>query len=123
VATGEQDGRLIGVNVGAKWTTGTGANENGLCIDGRLYKIMEDLEWTYDPGDWMKPWRVRSNHSDMIDITLTPFREQVTRLSLGFMSTAGVCCFGRWNGVIRAGGEEIAIREMIGWAEEFIHRW
>jgi len=42
VATGVQDGTVVGVNMGGKWTTGTGVNENALCIDGRLYKVMEE---------------------------------------------------------------------------------
>ena len=45
VCTGVQDGRRVGINMGGKWTTGTGANENAICVDGRLYKVMEDLTW------------------------------------------------------------------------------
>jgi hypothetical protein len=44
VVTGVVDGISVGVNMGAKWTTGTLANENGICYNGKLYKIMEDLE-------------------------------------------------------------------------------
>src|SRR5262249_30803268 len=55
VCTGLQDGHRIGINMGGKWTTGTGANENAICIDGRLYKIMEDLVWDY--GVATQPWR------------------------------------------------------------------
>jgi len=123
VATGKQDGNIIGVNFGAKWTTGTGINENGICFNGRLYKVMEDLIWEYDPNNWMKPWKVRADYSRMIDLTLTPFYEQKTRLSLGLLSTEGVCCFGKWNGIIRFDGKEVKIRGLIGWAEEFSHRW
>ena len=72
VCTGVQGGDRIGVNMGARWTTGTGANENGICVNGRLYKIMEDLCWSYEPSDWMRPWHIRSDHSDMVDLTLHP---------------------------------------------------
>ena len=123
VATGRQGRDLIGINVGAKWTTGTGANENGICLNGRLFKIMEDLDWSYDPNDWMKPWRVKSICSEVIDITLTPFHPHSMRLSLGVISTGGFCPFGHWSGVIRPGGQEIEVRNLIGWAEEFSHRW
>jgi hypothetical protein len=123
VATGVQDGVRIGVNVGARWTTGTGVNENGLLIDGRLHKIMEDVRWEYDPDDWMRPWRVRAPHSGMLDLTLEPIVAHRTRTSLGLLSTGGVCCFGRWHGTIRVDGEDVRIRELVGWAEEFAHRW
>ncbi|MBM4267624.1 MAG: DUF2804 family protein [Deltaproteobacteria bacterium] len=123
VATGVQGGVRIGVNVGAKWTTGTGVNENGIFVDGRLHKVMEDLRWEYDPSDWMRPWRVRAEHSGMLDVTLEPLFAHRTRMSLGVLETGGVCCFGRWSGTLRVEGNEIRVRDVIGWAEEFAHRW
>ncbi len=123
VATGSAGGRTIGVNVGGKWTTGSGVNENALCIAGRLHKISEDLLWEYDPDHWMRPWRVRAGHSGLIDLTLRPLVAHPTRLSLGILSTQGVCCFGRWHGRLRVDGEDIAVSDLIGWAEEFAHRW
>jgi len=123
VATGVQDVTMVGVNMGAKWTTGTGVNENGLCINGRLYNVMEDLAWSYDPSDWMRPWRVRAPHSGMIDLTFEPAVLRSSRLNLGLIRSGGVCCFGRWHGTIRFDGSELPIRSLVGWAEEFDHRW
>ena len=123
VATGVQDGVRIAVNVGARWTTGTGVNENGILVDGRLHKIMEDVRWDYDPSDWMRPWRVRAEATGMVDLTLEPIVAHRTRTSLGVLSTGGVCCFGRWHGTIRVDGREIRIAQFMGWAEEFAHRW
>jgi hypothetical protein len=123
VCTGQQGGDLIGVNMGARWTTGTGVNENGICLNGRLHKIMEDLDWSYDPGDWMKPWRVRSQHSDSIDLALQPIVAETSKLDLGLVRTGGVCCFGRWSGRIEVEGAPVELDGLIGWAEEFDHRW
>ena len=123
VATGVQDGVRIGVNVGARWTTGTGVNENGLFVDGRLHKIMEDLRWDYDPSDWMRPWRVRAEHSGAVDLVLEPLVAHRVHTSVGLLSTGGVCSFGRWHGTIRVDGQARPVRDLIGWAEEFSHRW
>jgi hypothetical protein len=123
VGTGVNDGRRIGINMGGKWTTGTGANENALCVDGRLYKIMEDLTWQYDTRSALELWHVRSPHSDAIDLTLHPIVAPASKLNLGLLSTGGVCAFGLWTGTIRAGGDQIRINDLIGWAEEFAHRW
>jgi hypothetical protein len=123
VATGTSGRTRIGVNLGGKWTTGTGVNENGVLLDGRLHKLMEDVRWDYDPGDWMRPWRVRAEHSGMIDLTLEPIVAHRVRTSLGILGTAGVCCFGRWQGVVRVKGGEYPLRDVVGWAEEFAHRW
>jgi hypothetical protein len=123
VCSGVQEGDRIGVNFGAKWTTGTGANENGICFNGRLHKIMEDLHWSYDPADWSKPWRVQSEHSDVVDLTLDPILVHKPKLSLGILETGGACAFGRWRGTVRFDGHKVDIHNLIGWTEEFAHRW
>jgi hypothetical protein len=123
VATGYAGGVLLGVNVGAKWTTGTGSNENGILCDGRLHKIMEDLRWEYDPVAWRKPWRVVAEHSGALDLTLDPIVAHTPRVNLGVLATGGVCAFGRWRGHVRVEGREIPVDGLLGWAEEFAHRW
>jgi hypothetical protein len=123
VAAGVQDGMRIGVNVGAKWTTGTGVNENGVLVDGRLYKIMEDVSWRYDHADWMQPWHVRAPQSEMVDLTLQPIFVHRTQIGFGVLRSGGVCCFGRWSGTVRVDGTELRVQNLIGWAEEFAHRW
>jgi len=123
VCVGRQGNDVIGVNVGAKWTTGTGVNENAICINGRLQKIMEDLVWEYDPTDWMAPWRVRTVHTDTLDIGLTPCHANTPSLNLGLLRSGGVCVFGTWNGVAKFDGTVMRIDGVPGWAEEFAHRW
>ena len=123
VATGYAGDDLVGVNVGAKWTTGTGSNENGILVNGRLHKVMEDLHWDYDPVEWRKPWRVAALHSGAIDLVLEPVVAHTPRLNLGVIETGGVCAFGTWRGRVRVEGREIAIDGLVGWAEEFAHRW
>jgi hypothetical protein len=123
VATGYADDALLGVNIGAKWTTGTGSNENGILYDGRLHKIMEDLRWEYDPVEWRKPWRVVAEHSRALDLVLEPVVAHTPRINLGVLATGGVCAFGRWRGRVQVEGREIEIDGLVGWAEEFAHRW
>lgn len=123
VCTGVQDGHRIGVNMGGKWTTGTGANENAICLDGRLHKVMEDLTWDYDPGDPTRPWRVRAPHSGALDLTLHPIAAHASTLNLGILGTGGTCVFGRWTGTVRIEGASLHLAGVIGWAEEFAHRW
>jgi hypothetical protein len=123
VATGRVGDQLLGVNFGAKWTGGTGANENGILLDGRLHKVMEDLRWDYDPVEWRKPWRVVAEHSGALDLVLEPLAAHTPSLNLGVVASGGVCAFGRWSGVVRVEGREIAVDGLMGWAEEFVHRW
>ena len=123
VATGWAGDLLLGINLGAKWTTGTGSNENGILCNGRLHKIMEDLRWEYDAAQWRKPWRVVAPHSGVLDLVLEPVAAHTPRLNLGVLATGGVCAFGRWRGRVRVAGNELAVDGLVGWAEEFAHRW
>ena len=56
----------MGVQLGGKWTDGTGMTENALCVGGRLSKLSEELVWTYDTGDWLRPWTIRTPGSDRV---------------------------------------------------------
>jgi hypothetical protein len=123
VATGWAGDVLLGVNFGAKWTTGTGSNENGILWNGRLHKIMEDLRWEYDATEWRRPWRVVAPHSGALDLVLEPVAAHTPRVNLGVLATGGVCAFGRWRGRVRVAGGELAVDGLLGWAEEFAHRW
>lgn len=124
-ASGIQDGRVIGLNLGDKWTDGTGMNENGLCIDGRLTKISEDLVLDYDRTDWLKPWRIRTAATDRIDLLFRPEfdrQEQSGRREAFFTEVHQL--FGNYSGRITPDGEApIEIRDLYGWIEEHEARW
>ena len=57
---GVSDGRRIGLQLGGKWTDGTPMTENAIFVDGRCHKLGEVLDWSYEPGAWLSPWKVRN---------------------------------------------------------------
>ena len=123
-ASGRTDGRTVGLQFGGKWTVGTGATENALCIDGHLTKVSEELEWTYDWDQPMQPWRVRSTESDRVDVTLTPTfdRHDLTDLKLLRMEVHQ--CFGTWSGrIVGDDGVPVSVDGIRGFAEEARNRW
>ena len=69
-ASGLQGGRTVGLNLGGGWTDGTGMTENGICVDGRLTKIGDDLDFHYDPSDYLRPWTVSTRGSQRVDLRL-----------------------------------------------------
>ena len=120
-ASGEQAGRTVGLQLGGKWTAGTGMTENALCLDGRLSKLSEELAWEYDRADWMRRWRIRSSR---VDLTFAPVYDKRSRLQLGIAESEAHQCFGRYSGsVVADGGEVIAVDDLFGWAEEARWRW
>ncbi|HET9477481.1 MAG TPA: DUF2804 domain-containing protein [Dehalococcoidia bacterium] len=123
-ASGIQDGRFVGLNLGGSWTDGTGMTENGVCLDGHLTKIGHELEFTCDKKDYMRPWTVRSRESDAVDLELVPFYERVAKTDLVIMRSEVHQVFGRYSGsVVAEGGEKIAIDGLVGWVEQHQARW
>jgi hypothetical protein len=123
-ASGYVDDANVGINIGGKWTDGTGATENAVFIDGRLIKIAEDLEWTYDVGDFKKPWRVRAPLSGDLNLLFEPVVERVARTDAIFVKSCVNQVFGIWSGTVRdEHGETIEIPYLFGWAEEHHALW
>lgn len=124
-ASGVQGGHVVGLNLGGKWTDGTGMTENGLCVDGRLTKISEDLAIEYDRAEPMKPWRVRAPASSCVDLLFEPEYERVSESGSReamFVSTHQM--FGRYSGRITPdGGPAIELRDLFGWIEDHEARW
>jgi hypothetical protein len=124
-ASGVQNGRVIGLNLGGQWTDGTGMTENGVCVDGRLTKISEDLAFEYDKAEIMKDWRIRSTATNRIDLTFEPEFERVSETGTRdaqFVSTHQL--FGRYRGRITPDDSEpIEIRDLFGWIEDHEARW
>ncbi|MEV4068477.1 DUF2804 domain-containing protein [Nonomuraea fuscirosea] len=118
-AAGSAPGRAV--QLGGKWTDGTGLTENALILDGRLHKIGARLEWVYDRSDWMRPWRVEG---DGVEVEFTPFHEKVSRTELGVVGSETHQCFGHFGGRVRADdGGWVGLDGLTGWAEEARNRW
>jgi hypothetical protein len=122
------DGRLVGLQFGGKWTAGTGATENALCIDGRLIKISDELEWQYSWDEPMQPWRVRTpaTHTGpgSCDVSLLPTFDRYDVTDLKVLKMEVHQCFGTWSGtVVGHDGETIELDGIRGFAEEARNRW
>ncbi len=119
--SGVVDGVRLGLQLGGRWTQGTGSTENALVVDGRVHKIHDEVEWTYDRDDWLAPWRVRGPR---VDVTFTPFHERVAVTNLGVVAGETHQCFGTWTGwAATDDGTRLDVDALTGWAEEAHNRW
>ncbi len=82
-ASGTREERRIGLNLGGQWTDGTGRIEKPIYVDGRLSKASEDLVWTYDRADFMKPWYLHTRGSGRINLAFMPVLERAARQRAG----------------------------------------
>lgn len=119
--SGVVDGRVIGLQLGSKWTDGSGSTENALVVDGHLSKVSEELIWEYDPEDFMKPWRVRGESADL---TFAPFYDKRSRTSAAVISSHTDQVFGVWSGWVRDDtGAQVRVDGIEGFAEDVLNRW
>ncbi|QXC63289.1 DUF2804 domain-containing protein [Aquihabitans sp. G128] len=114
---------VVGIQVGAKWTEGTGATENGVIVDGRLTKVGDELAWTYRWDEPLGPWRVA--HPDgSLDLVLRPVHDRHTRVNALVLATEVHQVFGTWSGhVTTDDGRRVEVRAIPGFAEESRSRW
>lgn len=115
-ASGLVDGRPFGLQVGGRWTAGTGSTENGVVVDGVLHKISDELFWDYDLADWQRPWTVRGAG---LDATFVPDYDRHAETNLGVISSRTDQCFGYWSGTF----EGLEFERLYGWAEDVHNRW
>ena len=114
---------VVGLNAGAKWTDGTGMNENGILLNGRMHKISEDIEFEYDAKAFMRPWKLKTKESDAVNLEFTPFYEKAGALNLLLISADTHQLFGHFTGTLRVDSKTIVIDRQLGWAEEHRARW
>ncbi len=114
---------VVGLQLGGKWTEGTGFTENGVIVDGRLTKIGDELVWTYDWNLPMGPWQVRSRDRSL-DLLLTPIFDRHTKLNALVLATEVHQVFGTWSGhVTTDDGRCVELDGISGFAEESRSRW
>lgn len=117
------DGPVVGLQLGGRWTEGTGFTENGVIVDGRLEKLGSELRWDYDWNEPLRPWRVE-DPDGRLRLELAPRYDKHSRTELGVLGTETHQVFGTWSGVFHPeGGAPIELDGLQGFAEEARFRW
>jgi len=114
---------VIGLQVGAKWTDGTGFTENGVLLDGRLTKLGRELHWDYEWDAPMQPWHV-VDPGGQLDVVLTPRYDKHSKVEGHKRGSETHQVFGTWAGwLVPDDGERVAFDALQGFAEEARQRW
>jgi hypothetical protein len=120
---GQVGEHVVGLQLGAKWTEGSGFTENGLIVDGRLSKIGRELAWEYDWDEPMAPWRI-TDPAGQIEVVLHPRFDKHTQTGAGELSSETHQVFGTFSGRVRTDeGLELAFDDLQGFAEEARQVW
>lgn len=117
------DGPVVGLQLGGRWTEGTGFTENGILVDGRLTKLGRELRWDYDWEEPLRPWRVEDPDGRLV-LELGPRYDKHSRVELGILGTETHQVFGTWSGIVHPDeGAPIELAGLQGFAEESRSRW
>jgi hypothetical protein len=114
----------LGLNLGGRWTDGTGVTESGVIVDGQLHKIGTPLQFTRprDPGGIWRIAAVGAGAGGALEFE--PVRARTLRAPLVVVGGRLDWAFGRFRGALRADdGTRIAVDDVLGWAEEAWLRW
>lgn len=123
-ASGIVNGKRIGLNLGAKWTDGTGYTENGIVINGKLTKLSEDIIFEYDNKDFKKPWIIKTELTNRVNLTFVPFYERIAKSNLAIIKSEVHQMIGYFSGTIETSeGEKIEIYNMLGCSEDHLGQW
>ncbi len=123
-ASGLCGNRRIGLNLGGKWTDGTGMNENAIVVDGRLSKISEDVVFEYDLQNFMAPWTIRTVESDSVALEFVPFYERLAKMNLLLVKNETHQMVGHFTGHVKtAEGETLELTALPGCAEDHFALW
>ncbi len=123
-ASGAEGAHTVGLNLGGRWTDGTGMTENAICVDGRITKLGEDLSFQYAARDLVSPWRITTVGSERINLRFVPVYERIAKSDNAIYMSEVHQLFGQYAGtIVPDGTPPITITNMFGWIEDHAARW
>ena len=126
-ASGYVDGVRFGMNLGYGFGDTSAASENMLFYDGKAHKLDQidfGIPKTADgKDDFMRPWHITSNDG-RLDLIFTPAMDRASRTSVVVIESDQHQVFGHFNGkAVLDDGTELAIKDLMGFAEKVKNRW
>lgn len=116
------NGDTIGLNLGCGFGDITKATENAVILNGKIHKL-DQVPFVYDSSAYMQPWIFKDNEG-RLDLTFTPFKERIATTKLLIIDSEVHQMFGVYNGFfITDRGKRVAIKDLIGFAEEHHAKW
>lgn len=121
-ASGYVDGVPFGFNLGYGFSDRSPATENMLFYDGRAHKL-DQVEFHFNPDDWLKPWRVSSNDR-RLTLDFRPAVDRNSQLNLLAIASEQHQVFGYFSGqAVLDDGRILELQDFPGFAEEVRNRW
>lgn len=120
-ASGIVDGHPFGFNLGYGFGDTRHASENMLFYDNVAHKL--DQITFHISDDFLAPWTFSSN-DDRFNMTFTPILDRADDTNILILQSKQHQVFGRFSGTaILDDGQQIVLKDFLGFAEEVMNRW
>lgn len=121
-ASGKIAGKAFGFNIGYGFGDTSKASENMLFHDGKAHKI-DRVEFHIPEDDFLKPWKFSSNDS-RFEMDFFPILDRHSNANLVVIKSVQHQVFGRFSGKVRLdNGDELIVKDLLGFAEKVYNRW
>ena len=113
---------VFGFNIGYGFGNTKAASENVLFYNGRVHKL-DDVTFHIPQDSYMKPWKFTSSDG-RFEMDFAPVLDRAAKIDLGLLVSDQHQVFGRMSGrAVLDGGEEIAVKDMMCFAEKVHNRY
>jgi len=121
-ASGIVENESFGFNIGYGFGDTSRATENMLFYKGKAHKL-EEVEFHIPPDNYLKPWAFTSSDS-RFEMTFQPIIDRHSNTNLLILQSNQHQVFGHFSGkAILDNGQEIRVRNLLGFAEKVYNRW
>jgi hypothetical protein len=121
-ASGIVENESFGFNIGYGFGDTSRATENMLFYKGKAHKL-EEVEFHIPPDNYLKPWTFTSSDS-RFEMTFQPIIDRYSNTNLLILQSNQHQVFGHFSGKATLdNGQEIRVRNLLGFAEKVYNRW
>jgi hypothetical protein len=126
-ASGMQNGKHFGFNLGYGFGDTSNASENMVFVDGKAHKLSQvtfNIPFKEDGSeDFMKPWTFTSDDG-RLNLDFEPVIDRAALIDLKLIRSDQHQVFGRFSGtVILDDGSPFEIKNLPGFAEKVANKW
>lgn len=121
-ASGKIEGKTFGFNIGYGFGDTSKASENMIFHEGKAHKI-DRVEFHIPKDNFLKPWKFSSNDS-RFEMDFMPILDRHSNASIVLIKSTQHQVFGVFSGKVQLdNGEEIIVKDLLGFAEKVYNRW
>ena len=125
-ASGRHEGVPFGFNLGYGFGETSAATENMLFYDDKAHKLGRvtfDIPQKDGQDDFLSTWTIRDD-AGRLNLVFEPILDRAANMNYWLLASIQHQVFGRFSGkAVLDDGTELAIRDLIGFAEKVRNKW